>query len=104
MKDLYATLKEVNANQSYVKGEEAGMKAEAAKTLNSATHYRAGEAAGKSAVASEYDARASERTAMGNNQPSSNKKASTAQNTPSESGGESESGSWAGDYEVDDDF
>jgi len=41
---------------------------------------------------------------MGNNQPSSNKKASTAQNTPSESGGESESGSWAGDYEVDDDF
>jgi len=30
MKDLYATLKEVNANQSYVKGEEAGMKAEAA--------------------------------------------------------------------------
>ena len=104
MKDLYATLKEVNANQSYVKGEEAGMKAEAAKTLNSATHYRAGEAAGESAVASEYDARASERTAMGNNQPSSNKKASTAQNTPSESGGESESGSWAGDYEVDDDF
>jgi hypothetical protein len=103
MKDLYATLKEVNADQSFVKGEVAGMKDEAAKTLNSAAQYRAGMAAGSASVASEYDARASQRAAKENNQPTSNQNSAPAQSTPANSG-DSQSGSWAGDYEVDDDF
>ena len=102
MKDLYATLKEVNADQSFIKGEEAGMKAEAAKTLNNKKIFNAGVASGSEKVAAEYDDRASDRATMRNNQ--SEEAQTPAANVDSDSSGESQSGSWAGDTDVDDDF
>jgi hypothetical protein len=102
MKDLYATLKEVNADQSFIQGEEAGMKAEANKTLNNKAIYDAGAASGAKQVDAEYDSRASDRAAMGRGQ--SQQTEAPAADDSSDSSGDSQSGSWAGDMEVDDDF
>ena len=102
MKDLYATLKEVNADQSFIQGEEAGMKAEANKTLNNKAIYDAGAASGAKQVDAEYDSRASDRNAMGRGQ--SQQTEAPAADDSSNSSDDSQSGSWAGDMEVDDDF
>lgn len=102
MKDLYATLKEVNADQSFIQGEEAGMKAEANKTLNNKAIFDAGAASGAKQVDAEYDSRASDRAAMGRGQ--SQQTEAPEANDSSDSSGDSQSGSWAGDMEVDDDF
>jgi hypothetical protein len=102
MKDMYATLKEVNADQSFIQGEEAGMKAEADKTLNNKAIFDAGMAAGSNQVATEYDSRADDRASLGREQPQQSKEPVIGDN--SDSSAESQSGSWAGDIEVDDDF
>lgn len=102
MKDLYATLKEVNADQSFIQGEEAGMKAQAAKTLNNKAIYDAGVASGAQQVDAEYNNRASDRAAMARGQSQRSESPSTE--SSSSSAGDSQSGSWAGDMEVDDDF
>jgi hypothetical protein len=102
MKDMYATLKEVNADQSFIQGEEAGMKAEADKTLNNKAIFNAGMAAGSNQVATEYDSRADDRASLGREQPQQSKEPVIGDN--SDSSAESQSGSWAGDIEVDDDF
>ena len=100
MEDMYATLKEVNANQSFIQGEETGMQAEAAKMLNNSTIFNAGKASGANNVASEYDNRVenSEEKAKRNEEPiMENRSDSATTNT-------SQSGSWVSDFEVDDDF
>jgi len=102
MKDMYATLKEVNADQSFIQGEEAGMKAEADKTLNNKAIFDAGVASGSNLVATEYDNRADDRASIGRAESQQSKESITEDN--SGSSGESQSGSWAGDIEVDDDF
>jgi hypothetical protein len=102
MKDLYATLKEVNADQSFIQGEEAGMKAQAAKTLNNKAIYDAGVASGAQQVDAEYNNRASDRAAMARGQSQRSESPSTE--SSSSSAGDSQSGSWAGDMEVEDDF
>ncbi len=102
MKDLYATLKEVNADQSFIQGEEAGMKAEANKTLNNKAIFNTGAASGAKQVDSEYDNRASDRAAMARGQ--SQQSEESAIENSSDSSGDSQSGSWVGDMEVDDDF
>lgn len=102
MKDMYATLKEVNADQSFIKGEEAGMKAEANKTLNNRAIYNAGAASGANQVASEYDSRADDRASMKRDQGQQEEESVTEGS--SDSSGNSQSGSWVGDVEVDDDF
>ncbi len=102
MKDMYATLKEVNADQSFIKGEEAGMKAEANKTLNNRAIYNAGVASGANQVASEYDSRAEDRASMKRDQGQQEEESVTEYG--SNSSGNSQSGSWVGDFEVDDDF
>jgi len=102
MKDIYATLKEVNADQSFIKGEEAGMKAEANKTLNNKAIFDAGVASGANQVASEYDNRAADRASM--NRGQSQQDEETVKEDSSDTSGESQSGSWASDIEVDDDF
>jgi hypothetical protein len=102
MKDMYATLKEVNADQSFIQGEEAGMKAEADKTLNNKAIFDAGVASGSNQVATEYDNRADDRASIGRAESQQSKESITEDN--SGSSGESQSGSWAGDIEVDDDF
>jgi hypothetical protein len=102
MADTYATLKEVNADQSFIKGEEAGMRAEAAKTANNQEIFNAGAAAGANQVAAEYDSRERPRSAsnaraggQGDEGPKEAKVSGT---------GQGQSGSWSGDVEVDDDF
>lgn len=102
MKDMYATLKEVNADQSFIQGEEAGMKAEADKTLNNKAIFDAGVASGSNQVATEYDSRADDRASIGRAESQQSKESIPEDN--SGSSGESQSGSWAGDIEVDDDF
>ena len=102
MKDMYATLKEVNADQSYIKGEEAGMKAEANKTLNNKAIFDAGVRSGANQVATEYDSRADNRASMKRDQSQQGESSETEGS--SDLSGMSQSGSWAGDYEVDDDF
>lgn len=102
MKDMYATLKEVNADQSFIKGEEAGMKAEANKTLNNRAIYNAGAASGANQVASEYDSRADDRASMKRDQGQQEEESVTEGSSGSSSN--SQSGSWVGDVEVDDDF
>lgn len=102
MKDMYATLKEVNADQSFIKGEEAGMKAEANKTLNNRAIYNAGAASGANQVASEYDSRADDRASMKRDQGQQEEESVTEGSSDSSSN--SQSGSWVGDVEVDDDF
>lgn len=102
MKDMYATLKEVNADQSYIKGEEAGMKAEANKTLNNKAIFDAGVRSGANQVATEYDSRADNRVSMKRDQSQQGESSETEGS--SDLSGMSQSGSWAGDYEVDDDF
>ena len=102
MKDMYATLKEVNADQSFIQGEEAGMKAEADKTLNNKAIFDAGVASGSNQVATEYDNRADDRASIGRAESQQSKESITEDNSGSL--GESQSGSWAGDIEVDDDF
>lgn len=102
MKDMYATLKEVNADQSFIKGEEAGMKAEANKTLNNRAIYNAGAASGANQVASEYDSRADDRASMKRDQGQQEEESVTEDG--SYSSGNGQSGSWVGDVEVDDDF
>lgn len=102
MKDIYATLKEVNANQSFIKGEEAGMKAEANKTLNNKAIYDAGVKVGAEQVSSEYDRRSEDKdiTMRDQQKEDENPKTKSTSNPSSES----QSGSWGGDFEVDDDF
>lgn len=102
MKDMYATLKEVNADQSFIQGEEAGMKAEANKTLNNRALYKAGEASGANQVASEYDNRTDDRASMKRDQGQQGEESGTEDS--SDSSGTGQSGSWVGDVEVDDDF
>jgi hypothetical protein len=107
MADLYATLTEVNADQSFIKGEEAGMKVEAAKTENNRAIYNDGVVAGAEAVSSEYDAREDNRATMRGGRAEEKPSAwqpNLEENMGSQSTRQSQSGSWSGDMEVDDDF
>lgn len=102
MADTYATLKEVNADQSFIKGEEAGMRAEAAKTANNQEIFNAGAAAGGNQVAAEYDRREKPRSAS--NATAGRQGNEGSKETKASATGQGQSGSWSGDVEVDDDF
>jgi hypothetical protein len=102
MADTYATLKEVNADQSFIKGEEAGMRAEAAKTANNQEIFNAGAAAGANQVAAEYDSR--ERPRSASNARSGGQGDEATKEAKVSGTGQGQSGSWSGDVEVDDDF
>ena len=102
MADTYATLKEVNADQSFIKGEEAGMRAEAAKTANNQEIFNAGAAAGANQVAAEYDSR--ERPRSASNARSGVQGDEGSKEAKVSGTGQGQSGSWSGDVEVDDDF
>ena len=102
MADTYATLKEVNADQSFIKGEEAGMRAEAAKTANNQEIFNAGAVAGANQVAAEYDSR--ERPRSASNARSGGQGVEGSKETKVSGTGQGQSGSWSGDVEVDDDF
>lgn len=102
MADTYATLKEVNADQSFIKGEEAGMRAEAAKTANNQEIFNAGAAAGANQVAAEYDSR--ERPRSASNARSGGQGDEGSKEAKVSGTGQGQSGSWSGDVEVDDDF
>ena len=103
MRDTYATLKEVNAKQSYDKGLVGGMKAEANKTLNSASEYSAGKSDGSKAVRDEQAARTAkeEQKESTTNNNVQNEATNTKSSTSAQ---DARSGSWSGDYEVDVDF
>lgn len=103
MRDTYATLKEVNAKQSYDKGLVGGMKAEASKTLNSASEYSAGKSDGSKAVRDEQAARTAkeEQKESTTNNNVQNEATNTKSSTSAQ---DARSGSWSGDYEVDVDF
>jgi len=101
MKDTYATLTEINENQSYLKGEVEGMQAVAASKKNDPTARRAGQLDGASAVSSEYVARNAQPAAAAKNTGSP---ISQVRTSPSQSGNV-QSGSFMGGVDdVDDDF
>jgi len=105
MEDIYATLKEVNADQSFIKGQEDGMKTEAAKTLNNPSIYNDGSSAGAQSVASEYDDRTSVSGEENKEkQQQASEEPTVEQNTVTKPAGQSRSGVWSGDMDVDDDF
>jgi hypothetical protein len=94
MSETYALLKELNTDQSYKKGQLAGMKEEAAKSKDDPVAYQQGRAAGASGVA----------TKAITNQEKTNQ-------LPRAQGGEStgqgktpKPGAWLGDNDVDDPF
>lgn len=99
MKDTYATLKEVNAKQSYMKGEVEGMKASAAETKNNQVIEKQGYDDGKSKVSQEFDTREDKREA---------KKASEEPpqeiTRPKAIESKAQSGTWTSFDDIDDDF
>jgi hypothetical protein len=104
MADTYATLKEVNADQSFVKGEVAGMKAEAAKTENNAEIYNDGVVSGSQSVDQEYDKRESDRAAIRQAKSGNDQEPAVGGSSAEQVKSDGDSGTWAGDFEVDDDF
>jgi hypothetical protein len=104
MADTYATLKEVNADQSFVKGEVAGMKAEAAKTENNAEIYNDGVVSGSQSVDQEYDKRESDRAAIRQAKSGNDQEPAVGASSAEQVKSDGDSGTWAGDFEVDDDF
>jgi len=104
MADTYATLKEVNADQSFVKGEVAGMKAEASKTENNAEIYNDGVVSGSQSVDQEYDKRESDRAAIRQAKSGNDQEPAVGASSAEQVKSDGDSGTWAGDFEVDDDF
>jgi hypothetical protein len=102
MADTFAALKEVNEDQSFIKGEEAGMRAEAAKTANNQQIFNAGAAAGANQVAAEYDSR--ERPRLAPKDKEGEQVNTGSRQTKARASGQGQSGSWSGDLDVDDDF
>ncbi|MEC8404964.1 MAG: hypothetical protein VX372_02160 [Verrucomicrobiota bacterium] len=101
MKDTYATLTEINENQSYLKGEVEGMQAVAASKKNDPTARRAGQLDGASAVSSEYVSRNTQTAATVKNAGSPSNQ---VRNSPSQSG-TIQSGNFLGGVDdIDDDF
>ena len=85
------------------------MKAEAAKTANNRDIYNDGVVAGADSVSSEYDAREDNRATMRGGRTEEKSKPSVGEpireeNMGAQSSRQSQSGSWSGDMEVDDDF
>ena len=104
MADTFATLKEVNADQSFIKGQEAGMKLEAAKTENNTEIYNNGVVSGSQSVDQEYDKRESDRAAIREAKSVNDQEPLIGASTTEQDKSDGDSGTWAGDYEVDDDF
>jgi hypothetical protein len=100
MESVYATLKEVNEDQSFKKGVEAGMKAEAEKSRNDQRKYDEGYSTGSKSVAAEYDKRTKPKIEETGNKIQS----SSQDNSSDRKNNKPQSGVWSGDYEVDDDF
>jgi hypothetical protein len=101
MKDTYATLAEINENQSYLTGEVEGMQAVAASKKNDPTARRAGQLDGASAVSSEYVARNAQPAAAAKNTGSPSNQVRIS---PSQSG-TVQSGTFLGGVDdIDDDF
>ena len=94
MKDTYALLKEINIDQSYLKGQLAGMKEEAAKSEGDPDAYRQGVSAGSNAVAAKTATNQQERS---QSRTEESDKANGQEKT-------SKSGAWMGDTDVDDPF
>jgi len=104
MADTYATLKEINADQSFVKGQIAGMKAEAATTENNTEIYNAGVVSGSQSVDQEYGERESDRAAIRRAKSDNDQEPEIDAPSAEQEKSDGDSGTWAGDYEVDDDF
>ena len=99
MKDAYALLTEVGADQSFLKGEEAGMKAAAKKTENNMQIYEQGFKSGKTKVNNEYKSRQEvTQKSYDSNRDVENKVG------PGDRVKDAQSGVWTSDYDVDDDF
>ena len=99
MKDAYALLKEVGADQSFLKGEEAGMKAAAKKTENNMQIYEQGFKSGETKVNNEYKSRQEvTQKSYDPNRDVENKVG------PGDRVKDAQSGVWTSDYDVDDDF
>ena len=94
MSETYATLREINASQSFMKGEVEGMKAKANETKNDPNMYKQGYSEGQQSVQNNYNER---------NFDPSNSSANQNSNSSSQSTQGSASGTW-GDDTVDDDF
>ena len=94
MRDTYALLKELNTDQSYRKGQKAGMQEEAAKSKDDTVAYRQGRAAGASGVAAKDNSNQQETKQL----PRAQGGESTGQ------GGTTKPGAWMGDSDVDDPF
>jgi hypothetical protein len=98
MKDTYATLRELNADQAFKVGEKQGMEASAAETRNSAQMRAAGRAEGARAVSGE----AARRQAAPSNRASvvpADPAAAAPQRT-----GRPQTGAWMGGTAPKDDF
>ncbi|MDC1308469.1 hypothetical protein N8Z40_10830, partial [Pseudomonadales bacterium] len=91
MRDTYALLKELNTDQSYRKGQKAGMQEEAAKSKDDTVAYRQGRAAGASGVAAKDNSNQQETKQL----PRAQGGESTGQ------GGTTKPGAWMGDSDVD---
>jgi hypothetical protein len=94
MSETFATLREINASQSFMKGEVEGMKAKANETKDDPNMYKKGYGQGQQAVQNNYNDRNFDPSNSGANQNSN----SSSQSTQGEA-----SGTW-GDDTVDDDF
>ncbi len=94
MKDTYALLKEINIDQSYLKGQLAGVKEEAAKSEGDPDAYRQGVSAGSNAVAAKTATNQQERS---QSRTEERDKANGQEKT-------SKPGAWMGDTDVDDPF
>jgi len=103
MADTYATLKEINEDQSFRVGQKEGMVAAAEASKNDPAARAAGYADGSGAVNQEF---------VNRNAAANRGTASQSQRTPTVSrqpapaaqSGQAQSGSWGGDDDIDDDF
>jgi hypothetical protein len=98
MKDTYATLRELNADQAFKVGEKQGMEASAAETKDSAQMRAAGRAEGAQAVAREVARREAPPAGRASIVPS-NPAAATPQRA-----GRPQTGAWMGGTAPKDDF
>ena len=102
--EAYATLKEVNADQSFIKGQEAGMKLDAAKTENNIGIYNDGVVSGSQSVDQEYVNREADRAAIRQAKSDNDQNPPVGASSAERVKSDGKSGTWSGDFEVDDDF
>ena len=80
------------------------MKAEAAKTENNAEIYNDGVVSGSQSVDQEYDKRESDRAAIRQAKSGNDQEPAVGASSAEQVKSDGDSGTWAGDFEVDDDF